>query len=85
MRKNVHQFKNKRIKIPIVIWDSDVRKTKNEYRLKVRRSIRGMDGSLYIAIPKYWAAEVGLQKNDPVEVEFLSKNELIIRIPVKEQ
>jgi antitoxin component of MazEF toxin-antitoxin module len=60
-------------------------KLEDTYHLKVKRYVRGMDTSLYVALPKYWAEEVGLQKNDAVEVEFLSRNELIIRVPVKEQ
>ena len=55
-----------------------------EYHLKVKRYVRGMDTTLYVALPKYWAEEIGLQKNDQVEIEFLGRNELLIRVPVKQ-
>ena len=57
--------------------------TTEEYHVKVKRYVRGLDTSLYLALPKYWADEAGLRKNDQVEIEFLSRNELLVRVPAK--
>lgn len=52
-----------------------------EYHLKVKRRLRGIEGSLYLCIPKYWIDENGLQKNDAMEIEFVSPTELTLRVP----
>ena len=50
------------------------------YNLKVTRHLRGIEGSLYLCVPKYWADEAGLKKNDPVTIEFLSNTEFLIKV-----
>ena len=53
------------------------------YNLKVTRHLRGIEGSLYLCVPKYWADEAGLKKNEPVTIEFVSNKELLIKIGEK--
>ena len=48
--------------------------------LKVKRKVRGIESSLYLCIPKYWTDENALKKNESVEIEFLCRNELIVRV-----
>lgn len=54
-----------------------------EYKLKIKRQVRGIEGSLYLCLPKYWTDEAGLKKNEPVTIEFLSNKELLIKIGEK--
>jgi len=54
--------------------------TKLEYKLRIKRQVRGIEGSLYLCLPKYWTDEAGLQKNEAVTIEFVSNKELLIKV-----
>ena len=55
---------------------------KPEYHVKVKRIVRGVDGTFYVSLPRYWCDAVGLQKNQAIEIEFLSERELVVRVPL---
>ncbi len=55
------------------------------HKLKViiGRKVRGIDSTLYLALPRFWCVNNGLQKNDMIQLELLSERELLVRVPEK--
>ncbi len=54
-----------------------------KYRVMVSRKVRGIDSTLYLALPRFWCVNNGLQKNDMIQLELLSERELLVRVPEK--
>ena len=49
--------------------------------IKVRRHIREIAGSFYLCLPKYWADDAGIVKNQSVTIELTDEHSIKVIAP----
>jgi antitoxin component of MazEF toxin-antitoxin module len=49
--------------------------------IKVKRQVREIGGSFFVCLPKYWALDAGIVKNQPVVIELTDEHSIRVIAP----
>ena len=49
--------------------------------IKVKRQVREIAGSFYLCLPKYWADDAGIVKNQSVTIELTDEHSIRVIAP----